>query len=363
MFEKFFADMADRRYFKAAMAYDKYMTNTAKDRIFTNAVIDVPGYSESDGAFRIFVQPACHVDMAGIKSNILLCIANNDAYDDGMFFVCGVAFTKLPLAEQLATIERELIRCDFAVKFDIRNPYDIWDVCDMSDDSVADYVTGESRLAEGYMYVALSGAFGERVTKRVMQREHNLEIKSATVAARYQEEQARRINDLFDATRPNVKKSKKSGKAARKAVRPEIKNVKKANAADWKERAKEWAEEIKATKATRAKTSEESDNFDIPEAPKAEPKKSQPKAEPKAEPKTVKTEPKKVIDFDDAKATGEKIAAEAAAAAEKISSTEAVAEAAEETPKEPVATDETKAEDAPTTTDAAEGTAPAPEAE
>ena len=344
MFEKFFADMADRRYFKAAMAYDKYMTNTAKDRIFTNAVIDVPGYSESDGAFRIFVQPARHVDMAGIKSSILLCIANNDAYDDKMFFVCGVAFTKLPLAEQLATIERELIRCDFAVKFDIRNPYDIWDVCDMSDDSVADYVTGESRLAEGYMYVALSGAFGERVTKRVMRREHNLEIKSATVAARYQEEQARRINDLFDATRPNVK------------------NVKKSNAADWKERAKEWAEEIKATKATRAKAAEDSDDsFDIPEAPKAEPKKSQPKAEPKVEPKMVKAEQKKIIDFDDAKATGEKIAAEAAAAAEKINASEAAAEAVEETPKEPVATNETQAEDAPNTADAAEGTAPATE--
>jgi len=353
MFEKFFAEMADRRYFKAAMAYDKYATRNAQDRIFTDAVLDVPGYNGSSNAFAIFVQPSKYVDMAGIKSNLLLCVANNDSYPDELFFICGIAFTRLPLADQLATIERELLRTDFAVKFDIRNPYDIWEACDMDDNSVADYVTGETRLAEGYMYVALSGAFGERVAKRVMRREHDLEIKSAHIAGRFQEEQARRIDDLFDATRPNIKRSAKSGKAARKIIRPDVKATRKANSADWKKRAKEWAEEIKATKAARAKATEDSDDsFDIPEAPKAEHKKSQPKAEPKAE-------QKKAIDFDDAKATGEKIAAEAAAAAEKISSAEAAAEAVEETPKEePAATNETQPEDAPTTTDAAEGTAP-----
>lgn len=358
MFEKFFAEMADRRYFKAAMAYDKYMTHVGQDHIYTNAVLNVPGYSESDGAFRIFVQPARHVDMAGIKSNILLCVSSNDAYDDDLFFVCGVAFTRLPLADQLATIERELLRTDFAVKFDVRNPYDIWEACDMDDNAVADYVTGETRIAEGYIYVALSGAFGERIAKRVMRREHNLAINSAHIAGRFQEEQGRRINDLFNAARPNTKKAAKSGKAARKTIRPEMKTFKKANASDWKRRAKEWAEEIKATKASRKKADAETDDgFDIPEVPKAEPKKSQPKTESKAaEPKTAKTEQKKVIDFDDTKATGEKIAAEAAATAEKINASEAAAEAVEETPKEPV-TDETQPEDAPTTTDAAEGTA------
>lgn len=355
MFEKFFSDLADRRYFKAAMAYDKYATHNAQDKIFTNATLHIPGYNGSDGAFQIFVQPSKYVDMAGIKSNLLLCVANNDAYDDDLFFICGIAFTHLPLADQLATIERELLRTDFAVKFDIRSPYDIWEACDMDDNAVADYVTGETRITEGYIYVALSGAFGEKVAKRVMRREHNLAINSAHMAGRFQEEQGRRVNDIFDAARADIKSAAKSGKAARKTIRSEMKTVRKTNSADWKKRSKEWADEIKATKAARAKTAEDSDDgFDISEAPKAEPKKSQPKAEPK-------TEPKKVIDINDAKATGEKIAAEAAAAAEKINASEAAAEAVEETPKEEPATDEVKADDDPTDTDVAEGTTPAPE--
>lgn len=355
MCKKFFDEVItayrDRRYYKAAMVHDEYTTQNGRDRIYTNAIIDVPDYSESSGAFRIFVQPTCHVDMAGIMSNLLLCVASNDAYDDGLFFVCGTAFTKLPLAEQLATIERELIRCDFAVKFDIRNPYDIWDGCDMGDNAVADDVTGETRLMGGYMYVALSGAFGERIAKRVMRREHDLEIKSAHIAARYQEEQGRRIDDLYVANKANIKANRKSGKVARKAVKPEAKRMAQLNTEDWKAREKKWAEEIRAAKTTRAKAAEKStedDGFDIPE-PRVQPKKTQSKPEPKPEP-----EPKKVVNLDDVKKTAEKVAAEVEAVTAKIDKTdEAAATAAEETPV--VVDEEKKAGDAPKS-DSAEGT-------
>ena len=266
---------ADKRYFKAAMAHDKNAVVLGRDKLSTNAVLEVPGYSESTGAFKIFVQPTKWVDTESILSNILLCIADNPDYPDDLFFVCGTKFTKLPLADQLATIERELIRCDCAVKFDVRNPYDIWDMCDMDDGCVVDYVRAETKPMEGYMYVALAGAFGERVARRVMRREHNLEMKSARPAGRFQEEYARRIDDLYTAKKPNQKKVRKSGKAARKTVKPEGRTIKKANAAEWKAKAKEWKAEIEKVKADRktdtqkpeAQPEAESDDFDIKTAP------------------------------------------------------------------------------------------------
>lgn len=203
--------------------------------------LKIPGYSGSYGSMRIFVQPRATVDYAGIEADLLLIKADGEQYDDPMFLICGTKFTHMKNELQLAIIEAELMRCDEHVSFDVRSPYDVLEHAGVNGD------VGESATAipdvEVDIYIALSGNFGERIARKVIDRHRKLALKTAKPAAKMEDAYGKLNGDHYSANdigKANIKKAKRDASELRKRIKPVVKSVRAEVAKDWKNEKAEW---------------------------------------------------------------------------------------------------------------------------
>jgi hypothetical protein len=208
-----------------------------------NQTANVPGYTETANAFKIFIQSTKDVsNIGGIRQSILLLGSKNPAFTalyGAKFFIVGKSFMAASHKEQLCMIANELMRngeCDQAnailTAVSTHNYSTILARADMADVDLADGVATPNDLAD--RRVALSGAFGARTAKKVVSTEVRKAMHDSTIDATVVAKAGKVEKTLYNKKtwKPAVKSAKVFNDAAMKGVKTEAKTAKAQAKAD-----------------------------------------------------------------------------------------------------------------------------------
>lgn len=217
----------------------KFAANHIKvnaDHRFDKKLI-VPGYYGCSGEMPIFLQDTKHVYApGGIKAVALVCKANSSEFIKTYgphYMLVGKKFKNLSHKQQLATIADELIRNGIDVTFadvDLKTSESkIIERGDMLDTTIG--ADGEvlTPNEDAKRRVILAGMFGKNTAKKVVKRNINLAVNSASISAAKVSKDAKKASEGYSkkAFKTELKSAKAENKETIKTANENDKKAKK----------------------------------------------------------------------------------------------------------------------------------------
>lgn len=223
-------------------------------RLYINYEVSVAGYSASKFAHKIFLMPEKKVSgVSGTSSMIQFMESVNPAYiaannGDKNYFLVGKKFLRLGNMEQRAWIANALLAAGNVDEVtDVFGDVDVVAVAANLKESLYDDSNDVAMVPDAlYRLLCLSGLFGYRTAKKVVEREFHELLRTGRMTAK----NISKVIEVAKMEKVDLKATKATNKAVAKDLGLQIKSEK----ADLKAEAKAEKEAKKAEKAEAKET-------------------------------------------------------------------------------------------------------------